>query len=198
MASSAGPSSTVWAAGGALWAWRGGGGGGGGGRGRGGDGGGGRGGGLRRGWGGNGGRGRRSRGRDRLGPGRRRSGCPGGPGHSGRRAGRPRGGRRRGGRAGSGGVLHQVHEDGAHPVEGGPGQQQRDEARVQHHRQDDASEARDHRWRSCQSVMARPRATRTARATAQPISLAGPPKRAAGPQPVAAITTASVEVPVAA
>ncbi len=38
----------------------------------------------------------------------------------------------------------------------------------------------------------------TARATTQPSGLAGPPKRAGAPRPVAAITTASVEVPEAA
>src|SRR6266851_5263420 len=103
-------------------------------------------------------------------------------------------------RARAGGVraLPQVDEDGARPVGGGPGQQQGDEPRVQDHRQHHAPEAQDHRWRSCQSAMARSSATRTARATTQPISLAGPPKRAAAPRPVAAITTASVDVPLAA
>src|SRR4029077_1188818 len=57
---------------------------------------------------------------------------------------------------------------------------------------------RAHRARSCQSRMLRSSATRTACATTQPSGLAGPPKRARAPRPVAAITTASVEVPEAA
>src|SRR5207249_4008710 len=54
-----------------------------------------------------------------------------------------------------------------------------------------------HRCSSSQRSTAAPSAYRTARATTAPSWLTGPPKRQRGPRPVAATTTASVDVPLA-
>src|SRR5262249_58080866 len=55
----------------------------------------------------------------------------------------------------------------------------------------------DHGCSAIQRLMPASSASRAARATTQPKSLIGPPKRHCGPRPVAATTTASVEVPLA-
>src|SRR5262249_12880804 len=78
-------------------------------------------------------------------------------------------------------------------------EEDRDGAAVRRERREQGRhrQARNHRCSSIQRRIPASSASWAARATTQPRSLIGPPNRQRGPRPAAAITTASVDVPLA-